>query len=230
MDRTGSVTTFKLQDGKWFEAGEVFGPKVDGLFGRSVDTVDYQMIVGASFVLSNTTSSKTRTGEAYIYQYKKNRDEWQQIGSSIIGKPTDAAEGEEFGAAVGISSPLRVVVGAPNRKLGKGAVYTFEYRKDSDRGLSGWVLATKDPLITWAGSGEFGTSIAITDDGAYLPPSYKLVTHTLLSIQAPECWRELQSQIETADASLYMNGTLKSLIGLCFFKYQGRIAQIWEKG
>jgi hypothetical protein len=159
-NRLGSVTTFLMENGLWSAAVEVFGVQTDSMFGWSVDVSGLSMIVGATNAFVSSTGS--RTGEAYVYQYQPDVREWRQLGSPMTGQ----AAGDEFGYSVAVSDPLRLVIGAPKRSGGAGAVYTYEWRAAAG-GTFDWLLTTSMPT-TISDGGEFGQAVAISKDGSKL--------------------------------------------------------------
>lgn len=163
LTRNGSITTYSVVEGLWIPKSQLAGDQQNGLFGASVEILFSKLLVGAPGVYANDTN--TATGTAYFYEYLEGNTTatWQQVGSTLRGTENIAAVGEEFGASVGLSASLRVVIGAPNRNIGNGGVYTFDYKEKL--GILDWTPLTPVPLNISDIGGGFGTSVAISQDG-----------------------------------------------------------------
>lgn len=158
-DTTGMVRIFEydIDANEWFQlGGNITGDKTSDYFGYSVDMSGdgYDIIVGAPAYDGNAVN----TGLVRIYHYDDDKEQWDQVGSDILGFPKDV--NIYFGTSVAISADgMRAIVGTePSYSAEEVLVYGFD---DS--------LAEKwKHVATLTGEGDydyFGTSLDINDDG-----------------------------------------------------------------
>lgn len=126
-------------------------------FGESVSISFERVVVGARL----DDDAGDASGAAYLFERNTGgADAWGQFDKLVA---SDAAAGDEFGAAVSISADT-VVVGAPfddDDGDGSGSVYVFERNTG---GLEAWGEVTKLTAGDAAAGDAFGAAVSISGD------------------------------------------------------------------
>ena len=163
----------------------------DDEFGASVDVFGDLAIVGAS-------GKGNGTGAAYVYDVSTGQQIWKLTASD--GGPND-----RFGFSVALGEDL-ALVGAPGHDGDSGAVYLY----DTSTGLE---------LVEFAGVGEYGWSMAMSDGRALVTSFDSSWVHVL----------DLDRLVETGQFtepdsgfgwSLAMDGGL-AVVGAPFSNFRG---------
>jgi hypothetical protein len=159
----GQAFLYQFTNDGWEELNPLTGRQVGGRFGVDVAVTGDEVLVGASGVFANQTS--TPTGAAYYYQ-RQIDGTFSQVGSTLRGDEDFFAALESFGASVAASVNRRVVVGAPGSNVGGvvqvGRVYPFEF----DLGTQDWVRMQDTP-IAGGQSDNLGVDVDISNDGSH---------------------------------------------------------------
>jgi len=149
----GAAYIFENANGAWSQYQKLSA--ADGVdsdkFGASVSISGDYAVVGAP----NNDGAK---GAAYVFQ--KVSGNWTQTAKLIA---SNAAANDKFGTAVSLSGDT-VVIGAPGKATGAGAVYVFK-RTDS----------TWDQAHNWNGSSssDFGSAVCISGNYIFVgAPTY----------------------------------------------------------
>jgi len=134
-------------------------PNATDGFGNAVDTSGDIVVVGSS----NDDDAGSQSGSAYIFSRDElGANQWGQVAKLVA---SDAAAGDHFGFAVGISG-THAIVGAPDDAdagANSGAAYIF----DRDMGgANAWGQVQKLVASDAALGDVFGISVAISSDFA----------------------------------------------------------------
>jgi hypothetical protein len=145
----GQVHVFEFDGSSWNPKGyPIMGSQMGEGFGHDValNASGDLMVVGAPYSTENGTAS----GHAKVFEFDGN--EWQQVGSKILGQNANGA----FGYSVDIcDNNHTIVVGAPFSASGKAIVY--EYTGNWNLKGSGLQGEMQDD--------HFGHSVSISSDG-----------------------------------------------------------------
>ncbi len=159
--QTGAVYVYERNwngpDG-WGEAAKLTNanPVVQDRFGESVAVSGDTIVVGAP----GDDDAGTDSGSAFVYH--RNKDGADLWGLVVQLTAADAAPGDSFGAAVGISGDT-VAVGAPDSDVAtneRGSAYVFERNQG---GIDTWGELTRLVASDYR-SFDFGASIAMSGD------------------------------------------------------------------
>ncbi len=148
----GKISIYKKNnDGNWEQAQEIVGN--DGLFGSALAISENGQTIAVGAKLLNSLKGQVIT-------YAFNGTIWAAKGSAI-----DGGTGELLGTAVSLSKDGSVLaVGAPGgSEEGQVMVYTFS-EADNDWSLLGQRITNIDDSAV----DEFGTSLALSEDGTTL--------------------------------------------------------------
>lgn len=144
----GAAYVFKFENNTWLQKQELFpsDPSNSAYFGRTVSINSTGDIIAVSAPL------KSNGGKVYIFQY----DGTSYVEThSIVSN--DIAAGDSFGDGMTLNdSGNRLIVGAPGKFSGTGAVYIFDYNGTS------WIQSQKIVAADGAADDYFGRDIAIT--------------------------------------------------------------------
>jgi hypothetical protein len=158
----GQTFLYQFTTTGWEELSPLSGDQMGGRFGSDVAVNGDELLVGASGVFADRTS--TPTGVAYYYQ-RQFDNTFTQVGSTLRGDEDFFAPLEAFGASVAASANRRVVVGAPGSNVGGivqvGRVYPFEFDVDTQD----WVRMQDTP-IAGARNDNLGVAVDISNDGS----------------------------------------------------------------
>jgi hypothetical protein len=162
----GGVHIYDRSGMTWVQRGSVLtasdAAASDG-FGAAValSANGLVLVVGAPYWEGGAS------GQGAVYTFDWSGSAWVSRGSPKTA--SDAAAGDEFGSAVALSDDGTVLaVGAPmweNTGTNRGGVYIFDW----DAGLSAWVQ--RGPIVQASDAADndrFGTSVALSGDGAVL--------------------------------------------------------------
>ena len=155
------VLEYNASSGAWIQLGsDIDGDASDDRSGVSVAISEdgSRVAVGAPKNDSNGGDS----GHVRIFDYNASSGAWIQVGSDIGGK----SAGDWFGFSVAMSEDgSRIAVGAWKNNGGNGNnsghVRVFDY----DTSSGDWIQVGSD-INGEASDDKFGTSVAISDDGA----------------------------------------------------------------
>lgn len=114
---------------------------------------------GKRVVIGSPFNDAVDTKSGLVRVYQQTGDQWQQVGSDIVGKRF----GESLGEIIAISkdgNTLALGV-AMSSNTGYLDVYTFS---DGDWKLMTTILPTEDPNARW----EFVTSVSLSSDGSIM--------------------------------------------------------------
>ncbi len=161
VNKAGVVYVYNLSSGNWLQVGEISAPtntKGNNFgYSQNISPDGNTLIIGAPF---KTIGSNVSQGTAYIYTYVNSS--WTYVTEL---NSSDGAANDNFGASVSINnSGTLAVIGAPNKKVGvntsQGTIYVF--------GLTSGAWSQTYELSSSDGAAydKFGTSVAITSDGA----------------------------------------------------------------
>ncbi|MEE8153836.1 MAG: hypothetical protein V3T53_02625 [Phycisphaerales bacterium] len=155
--RSGAAFVFRRvgDDQVWVQEAELLASDGGGYqwFGRSVGIDGEVAIVGAR----NNLDPENDTGAAYFFNLDSNTNEWIEHAKIL---PSDGADGDRFGFAVGISED-NAVVGAfkhddPETNIGAAYVYAALLSLDDDG--NGIPDACEVPLGDLNSDGVVGTA------------------------------------------------------------------------
>lgn len=156
----GRVKVYQLVAGSWSQLGaDVPGAANGDYTGWAValSSDGLTLAVGAPRADPATLSN---AGVVRVYRFQAGA--WAQLGADIAG----ATVSEMFGLSVALSATgNRVAVGAPRAAggIGPGQVLVFDY----SAGPNSW-SQVGGTLAGEANTDVFGTSVALSDDGAWL--------------------------------------------------------------
>ena len=156
----GRVKVYQLSAGTWSQLGaDIVGATNGDYTGFSValSADGLTVAVGAPRADPGAVSN---SGVVRVYSLQSGT--WTQLGADIAGTSVSG----QLGYAVAIStSGSRLAIGAPGAST-KGAVSVFDYTS----GTNSWgqVGATLDAEASFD---DFGTSVSLSDDGAWLAAS-----------------------------------------------------------
>ncbi len=156
----GRVKVYQLVSGAWTQLGaDIVGAANGDYTGWSVALSDD----GLTLAVGSPRADPAATSNAGIVRvYRLASGTWTQLGSDIVGTSVSG----QLGYALALSSSgNRVAIGAPGVST-KGAVSVFDYTS----GTNSWgqVGATLDAEASFD---DFGTSVALSDDGVWLAAS-----------------------------------------------------------
>jgi hypothetical protein len=144
-DPPGSVYIFDLEGGTWTQKATLRAndATLNDRFGQSV-SLDGDILV----VIAGGEMFTDAIGKVYVFE--RTAGVWRQTKTY---QPEDAQSSDGFGSAIALSG-TRIVVGAPGKNGGTGAVYVLE-----KRGASWFRTTTLTPSVTASG---FGTTVAVS--------------------------------------------------------------------
>ncbi len=148
----GVVYLFTRTDaGGWQAAGQwVPGD------GETGDRFGASLVLAGNFALVGAPSQADSAGAVYVLT--SNDDGWHWTAKLLPGSPQ---AGDRFGASIGVDGD-HVMIGAPGRNDGRGAVFHFH------RVGTGWVeQGALDPGRV-AGGSNFGTTVAVAGSRAFV--------------------------------------------------------------
>jgi uncharacterized repeat protein (TIGR01451 family) len=158
---SGSAYVFDFDGTSWSETAKL--TSADGAasdwFGESVSLSGDRALVGAYRDNDNGSSS----GSAYVFDF--DGTSW---GETAKLKPTDGAEGDQFGESVSLSGD-RALVGADgddDNGSNSGSAYVFDFDGTS------WSETTKLKPADGAASDFFGYSVSLSGDRALVGARY----------------------------------------------------------
>lgn len=183
----GTVYVFQKGDEGWAETGQIFatdGEAGDG-FGNAISLDGDRMIVGAS-------NKHAGGGAAYIFERSESGG-WMEVAHLM---PSDGAEGDNFGIAVGISGDF-ALVGAYAHNDRTGAAYMYH------RGADGtWTQHSKVMGSDIEMGNRYGVVLALDGDkaliGATRKNSAKGAVYAFNYDEATNTWIE-QGQLEASN-------------------------------
>jgi hypothetical protein len=235
----GQTFLYQFMTTGWEELSPLSGEQVGGRFGIDVAVAGDELLVGASGVFADQTS--TPTGVAYYYQ-RQIDNTFSQVGSTLRGDEDFFAPLEAFGSSVAASLNRRVVIGAPGSNVGgvaqAGRVYPFEFDVDSQD----WVRMQDTP-IAGVESDNLGVDVDISNDGSHFvvgAPSngagYFEVFVWNDSLVPPE-WESVFFRAGSEDSEAFGsgvsmlsdNGSLLAVGGSNYMDGQG-VIRIYEEG
>jgi hypothetical protein len=159
LDTRGRVKIYQLSAGAWTQLGaDIVGATNGDYTGFSVALSSDGLTVAVGSPKANPVT--TSEGVARIYRLQSGA--WTQLGADIAGTGLSG----QLGYSVAISSSgNRVAIGAPGAST-KGAVSVFDYTA----GTNSWGQVGST-LVAEASFDDFGTSVALSDDGVWLAAS-----------------------------------------------------------
>jgi hypothetical protein len=160
----GVAYVFVRQAGVWTQQARLGDGMVGSRFGSSVALAGNFAIVGAPLQLSAILPFITPCGAAFAYE---------RVGASWTSRgilfPNDCATDDHAGASVATDGTI-VLMGAPNKDGGKGAVYRFF------RDLGGMVLGPFKLTASDGVSGDaFGSAVAVHNKTAIIGAPFAVV-------------------------------------------------------
>lgn len=169
----GMVQVYELNSGSWSQLGA-------DILSTTADYTGYAIALssdGLTLAVGSPRadpSARANAGEVRVYRLQAGS--WVHIGATIAG----AALSDGAGGAVALSATgNRLAVGAPRAPggIGPGQVTVFDYSS----GLNSWTQVGAT-LQGEADSDAFGTSLSLSDDGAWLavgaPPTTPVASPT----------------------------------------------------
>jgi hypothetical protein len=160
LDTRGRVKIYQLSAGAWTQLGADIVGATDGDYtGFSVALSADGLTVAVG---SPRADPGTISNSGVVRVYRLQSGTWTQLGADIAGTSLSG----QLGYSVAISSSgNRVAIGAPGAST-KGAVSVFDFTS----GTNSWgqVGATLDAEASFD---DFGTSVALSDDGVWLAAS-----------------------------------------------------------
>ncbi len=173
--RSGSAYIFERNGEIWAQAAKLIANDVrsgDG-FGFSVGISGETVIVGAPFA----DDASGNSGNAYIFEREELT--WTLVEQLIA---SDAAAGDEFGAAVGISDALPIV-GArltDETRINSGAVYIYNLESPPQ------MVVTPNPIPIGTGTlsiqNKGGTDISVIDITSTTPGKTLKISPTSFTV------------------------------------------------
>jgi choice-of-anchor B domain-containing protein len=146
----GAIHIFVKRGQAWTETGSVHGHDV-----KIGDGFGVAMSAEGSLLAIGSPNANEKRGAVYIFE-RGNSGAWTEMAKFSA---TDAAAGDEFGAALQFSSGA-LFVGAPGKNDAHGAVLVF---KRGDAGSS-WSEAGRITGSGITGKNAFGASLAVSGD------------------------------------------------------------------
>lgn len=169
VPEAGAVYVFVSSDGSSWELDtrlEAFSPQTREHFGHAValNSAGSILAVGGPD-RDGSAGTVANTGAAYVFE--RSNGAWQQPHVLEIA---NATPDDSFGSSVALSDDGRLAVGAPleNSPAGadSGAVYVF--RREQVLVVVRWFREAHIEALNLDGGDEFGTSVALSSDGATL--------------------------------------------------------------
>lgn len=153
----GRVKVYQLVSGAWTQLGaDIVGAANGDYTGWSVALSDDGLTVAVGSPYADP-STVNQAGVVRVYRLASGS--WTQLGTDIAGTSLSG----QLGYSVALSaSGHRVAIGAP-QVLSRGTVSVREY----NAGTSSWGQVGST-LVAELSADEFGTSVSLSDDGAWL--------------------------------------------------------------
>ena len=124
FEKSGSVYIFEKDvSGNWNHLSRITNPTPNeyDYFGHSVSIYDDSIVVGAI----NSEDNYLQTNDAgHVYVYRNNSSNLWVLESTLI--PDNSENNDYFGSCVNVYENV-IIVGAPYKDSGKGALYVFRY-------------------------------------------------------------------------------------------------------
>lgn len=160
LNGPGRVKVYQLSAGTWSQLG------ADIVGATTGDYTGFSVALSADGLTAAVGSPRADPGavsnSGVVRVYSLQAETWTQLGADIAGTSVSG----QLGYSLAIStSGNRVAIGAPGAST-KGAVSVFDYTA----GTNSWgqVGATLDAEASFD---DFGTSVSLSDDGAWLAAS-----------------------------------------------------------
>jgi hypothetical protein len=156
------VFDYDTSSGDWIQVGsDIDGEASDDRSGYSVAmSEDGSRVAVGAF---DNDENGNNSGHVRVFDYNTSSGAWIQVGSDINGEASD----DYFGRSVAMSDDgTRVAIGAvlnDGNGNNSGHVRVFDY--DTTTSSGDWIQVGSD-INGEASDDKFGTSVAISDDGA----------------------------------------------------------------
>jgi len=155
QNRIGFVQIFRNVDGIWEQIGQTLGQATDDRsFGSSLSISD-----DGNVLLVGIEDPFSAPGRLEVY--RNVNDTWEQIGQDLVGLGTDS----QFGSNTAISADGNFIVGAALTPNGSFTAYIQVFENQNDNWVQRGSTLMNDPQSQ---VNEFGSGLAITDDGSLL--------------------------------------------------------------
>lgn len=176
------IFTFDGTDWSWLQTLEADdNPGGDG-FGRQVALQSDVAVVGSRYHDHDGTDGSTQVGAAYVFRFDESTSIWNQKAELL---PPDPVSNMDFAEALAVDGNV-ILVGADGDLGLAGSAYVF--RSNGDDQNPGWALEQKLLADDFPNTGNFGQSVAVQGDTAFVGASLTSAVYVFTFDKISSMW------------------------------------------